>query len=55
MFNFHPGIIHVSKDDVYDGNTRFIYWVPIIGDLDLEWRVNVKRFKIVTIFFLKIF
>jgi hypothetical protein len=26
---------------------RFIYQVSIIGDLDLEWRVNSGRFKII--------
>ncbi len=50
MFDFHLGTIHVSKDDAYDVNNnviRFIYQVSIIGDLDLVWRVNSERFKII--------
>jgi hypothetical protein len=50
MFGFHAGTIHVSKDDAYDANNnviRYIYQVPVIGDLNLEWKVNSKKFKIV--------
>jgi hypothetical protein len=51
MFSFHLGTIHVSKDNVYDANNnviRFIYQVLVIGDFSLEWRVNARRFKILT-------
>jgi hypothetical protein len=50
MFGFHLKIVHVSKDKAYDVNNnviRSIYQVPILGDFGLEWRVNVRRFKIV--------
>ncbi len=50
MFNFHPRIVHVSKDDAYDANNnviRSIYLVLVIGDLDLEWRVKSERFTII--------
>ncbi len=49
MFNFHPRTMHV-KENAYDVNNnviRFIYQVPVIGDLGLEWKLNVKRFKII--------
>jgi hypothetical protein len=67
MFGFHLKIVHVSKDDAYDADNNvigFIYQVSIIGDLDLEWKVNSERFKIIaknlprsslnTVFMLKI-
>jgi hypothetical protein len=50
MFEFHQGIVPISKDDAYDANNnviRPIYQVPIIGDLGLEWKANVGRFKII--------
>jgi len=50
MFNFHPRIVHVYKDDAYDANNnvfRSIYQVIVIGNLDLEWRVNFERFMII--------
>jgi len=50
MFNFHLGIIHVSKDDAYDANNnviKFIYQVSVINDMGLKWRVNSRRFRIV--------
>jgi hypothetical protein len=50
MFSFHLGTMHVSKDDAYDANNnviRSIYQVLIIGDFNLQWRVNTKRFRIV--------
>jgi hypothetical protein len=49
MFGFHLGIVHVSKNDAYDGNNNVIisiYQVLVIGEVGLEWRVNVGRFKI---------
>ncbi len=51
MSNFHPRIVHVSKDDAYDANNnviRSIYQILVIGDLDLEWRVNFERFTTIT-------
>jgi hypothetical protein len=50
MFDFHLGIIHVSKDDAYDANNnviKFIYQVSVISDTGLKWRVNFRRFRIV--------
>ncbi len=49
MFNFHLGIVHVSKDDAYDANNNVvsIYHFLVIGDLDLEWKVNLERFTII--------
>jgi hypothetical protein len=50
MFGFHPRIVHASKDDAYDVNNnviRSIYQVLVIGDLDLEWKANSKRFNII--------
>jgi hypothetical protein len=50
MFNFHPRIVHVSKDDAYDANNnviRSIYQVLVIGDLNLEWRVKFEKFMII--------
>ncbi len=50
MFDFHLGIIRVSKDDAYDANNNvitFIYQVLVINDMGLKWRVNFRRFKIV--------
>lgn len=50
MFGFHRDTIHVSKDDEYDANDNviiFVCQVLVIGDLNLEWKANVGRFKIV--------
>jgi hypothetical protein len=50
MFSFNIRTMHVSKDDAYDANNnviRSIYQVLIIGDFNLQWRVNTKRFRIV--------
>jgi hypothetical protein len=49
MFNFHPITMHV-KDNAYNVNNnviKSIFQVLVIGDLGLEWRLNVKRFKII--------
>jgi hypothetical protein len=56
MFDFRPWTMHVSKDDAYDANNnviKSIYHVSIIGDVSLEWRVNVKKFKIIVEIFQK--
>lgn len=50
MFGFHPGTMHVFKDNAYDDNNniiRSIYQVPIIDDLGLKWMVNVENFMII--------
>jgi len=50
MFGFHSGIVHVSKDKMYDDNNnviRSIYQVPVLGDFRFEWRVNARKFRIV--------
>jgi len=47
MFNFHLRMMDVSKDDACDANNnvnRSIYHVSIIGDLNLDWRLNAKKF-----------
>jgi Tat protein secretion system quality control protein TatD with DNase activity len=50
MFGFHPRIVHVSKDELYDhinNVIRSIYHVLVFGNFGLEWKVNVGSFKIV--------
>ncbi len=50
MFGFHSGIVHVSKDKMYDDNNnviRSIYQVLALGDFRFEWRVNARKFRIV--------
>ncbi len=50
MFGFHPIMVHIPKDDAYDANNnviRAIFQVPVIVNLNLEWRVNVERFRII--------
>jgi hypothetical protein len=43
MFGFHMGIVHVSKDEMYDDDNdviKSIYHVLFLGDFGLEWKVN---------------
>jgi hypothetical protein len=50
MFGFHLGIVHVSKNKMYDDNNnviKSIYQVSVLGDFGLEWKVNVGRFRII--------
>jgi hypothetical protein len=40
----------VSKDKTYDDNNDVIisiYQVLVLGNFDFEWKVNVKKFKII--------
>jgi hypothetical protein len=46
---FQFGIVHISKDDVYDDNnnvTRLVYQDPL-PNAQHEWTFNVGRFKFV--------
>jgi hypothetical protein len=46
---FQFGVVHISKDDVYDDNnnvTRLVYQDPLTN-AQHEWTFNVGRFKFV--------
>lgn len=57
MFNFHLITMHVkdNADNVNNNVIKSIFQVLVIGNLGLEWRLNVKRFKIIVENLLKSF
>jgi hypothetical protein len=50
MFGFQLGIVHISKDIVYNDNNnafRIVYQVSITTTQGLEWSFNTGKFSII--------